>query len=328
MNDDAERAFRDALHRVDSVRIPVPPIEATQVRRASWSGLPVGRWLAAAALVAMVAGLSVWALSGRGQSLTAVPAAPVSAAPRVMLTGATWLAIDLYGTPAEPAPDAVPYLKFETDSTFAGGDPCNGFNGTYRLIGDELTLGVLAKTEIGCNGAQQGRFDRALSETRRVQRNGDTLELLDQPGNVLARFRATVGQIGAGPGPTPSVPATAATDMPTTVPPDTPTSSGEDPAAAVEVRIRNASDLDFDSVELGAGEDALTFGTVRSGAQTGFQKTASIYRNPYVKIVIAGKPHVYQPVDQVGETPLTSGRHSLVIDLVGGDIRVYVTEAR
>ncbi len=243
--DDAERAFRDALHRVDSVKIPVPSLEPADVRRTPGLGIMMGRWLAAAAVLAMVAGLAVWALAGRGQVVAGVPAQGATPASRVMLTGATWVALEFYGKPAARTNGAVPYLSFETDSTFFGGDDCEQSTapttidtteplGSYRLVGNDLQVTLDPAKAIGCDPAERELIRTVLDSTRRVYRDGDTLELLDQPGSVLARFRATAGHQaatnGTGPSPTPT-----ATNMPTRVPEVTPSIG---PAPVIGVRIQ------------------------------------------------------------------------------------------
>ena len=214
--DEAERAFRDALHRVDSVKIPMPSLEAGEVRRSRGRGLVVGRWLAAAAALALVAGLGVWALSVRGLPPTAVPAAPASTAPRMpQLTGAAWGALELFGQAVAASGTQVPFVVFAKDSTFTGGDPCNHVGGTYRLVGDELLLSRKGDmTEMGCNVTQQGQFLKVLDGTRRAERTGDTLVLRDASGTVLGTFRAMVGQGEPGPTATPSTP-TPSTPTPT-----------------------------------------------------------------------------------------------------------------
>lgn len=178
--DDAERAFRDALHRVDSVKIPVRSLEAAEVRRTPGLGIAMGRWLAAAAAVVVIAGLAVWGFSTRG-GVAGIPAGPSSPSASITVTGTTWGAVQLYGKATEGAPDALPFLEFRPDSTYHGGDPCNALRGTYRLTGDELRISPPdAMTEMGCKVTQQQAFMKALDATRRVFRDGNYLQLLNE----------------------------------------------------------------------------------------------------------------------------------------------------
>lgn len=82
--DEVEQAFSDALRRVDSVTVPVRPLDPEELAAMDGSSrIGPGRpkavpWVAAAAAVALVAALSVWALLGRG-GVPAVPAGSPSA---------------------------------------------------------------------------------------------------------------------------------------------------------------------------------------------------------------------------------------------------------
>ncbi len=324
--DEAERAFRDALHRVDSVHIPVPLPEVGELRASRGRWLVAGRWLAAAAALAMVAGLGVWALTGRGGVVPAVPAGvPTSsaAAEAPVLVGATWVAIELPGQPVEPVDGQVPYLRFEADSTFSGADPCNGVGGTYRLTGNELVLSRTGfSTAIGCNVPQQQQFAKALGSTRRASRAGDTLELFDAAGVLLGRFRATVAQGPPGTGPTPSVVGTPSPDpnLPTQAPEATPTIINR-PAPAVRIRIRNASSVDFTDVyAVFPGGTKRHYGPVRAGQVSRYELVLRAYSYSYLKVTTADRSYVYQPIDYVGETELPSGHYGYVLKLVGSRI--------
>lgn len=333
--DDAERAFRDALHRVDSAKIPVPSLEPAEVHRTPGLGLMMSRWLAAAAVLAVVAGLAVWALAGRGQTVAGVPAGRPTPASHVMLTGATWVALEFYGKPAARPNGAVPYLSFETDSTFFGGDECDQVSspaqidntealGTYRQVGNDLQIALDPKKVIGCDAAEQQLVRKVLDSTRRVYRDGDTLELLDQPGSVLARFRATAGHpaitVGAGPGPLPT-PSPRPTNMPTRVPQASSTPSDGTPDT-VQIRIRNASIVDYTDVYAAfpSGEK-VHYGPVPAGSMSQYEPVKQAYSYAYLKVTAAGKTYVWQPIDYVGEAELVHGRHySYALDLVDSEV--------
>jgi len=309
--DDAERAFRDALHRVDSVKIPVPSLEPADVRRTPGLGIMMGRWLAAAAVLAVVAGLAVWALAGRGQSVSGVPAQPPSAAAQARLTGTTWIAVEFYGKPTSFAPEKMPFLEFRTDSTYRGGDPCNGIGGSYRLVGNDLRISPPgAMTEIGCNVAQQQTFLKVLDDTRRVYRDGDTIELLDQSGSGLARFHSSEAYTTPGPIPTP-----------TKVEEPIPTPSTWAPAKDVEIRIRNASNVDFaDVYTIFPSGQKVHYGPIPAGSASVYEVVTQAYSYTYLEVVAGGKTYKYQPIDYVGESELPIGRYSYALDLVGSSI--------
>jgi heat shock protein HslJ len=310
--DDAERAFRDALHRVDSVKIPVTSLEPADVRRTPGLGIMMGPWLAAAAVLAVVAGIAVWALAGRGQVVTGVPATPPSAVAPARLTGTTWIAAEFYGKPTDFAGDKMPFIEFRTDSTYRGGDPCNGVGGSYRLVGNDLQISLPgAMTEMGCNVAQQQTFLKVLEDTRRVHRDGDTIELLDQPGSVLARFRSSEAYTTPwpNPGPTP-----------------TPTQSAEvtpsiGPAPVIGVRIRNTSSVDFSDVyAVFPNGKKVHYGPVAAGGTSKYEPVLEAYSYTSLTVKAGGRTYVYQPVDYVGESVLPNGQYSYALNLVGSRI--------
>jgi heat shock protein HslJ len=310
--DDAERAFRDALHRVDSVKIPVPSLEPADVHRTPGLGIMMGRWLAAAAVLAMVAGIAVWALAGRGQVASGIPAAPSSAAAPARLTGTTWIAAEFYGKPTDFAGDKMPFIEFRTDSTYRGGDPCNGVGGSYRLVGNDLQISPPgAMTEMGCNVAQQQTFLKVLEDTRRVYRDGDSIELLDQSGSVLARFRSSDAY--TVPGPTPS-----ATPAPTPTAEVTPSIG---PAPVIRVRVRNTSSVYFSDVyAVFPNGEKVHYGPIPAGGTSKYESVLEAYSYTYLRVKAGGRTYVYQPDDYVGESVLPDGQYSYALNLVGSRI--------
>ena len=323
--DDAERAFRDALHRVDSVKIPVPSLVPAEVRRGPGLGIMMAaRWLAAAAVLAVVVGLGVLALSDRGGTVTAVPSTPPSSAVGPTLTGTTWMAVQLYGKPTKGAPDNVPFLEFAAGATFSGGDPCNGVGGTYRQSGTELRLAPGAMTEIGCGTDQQTLFHKALDNTRRaIVDDLGYLELLDQSGSVLAVFQSSGGS--TYPEPTPTLVPTPAP----TVDPDTPTGSLPTPVGSevVTIRVHNASDVDFESVEISFSGQRMTFGPIAAGEASRFQRTEKA--NYYAPITVVTAEMTYRLEQKPsGAAPMTPGSYTYALNIVDGALSLATTTGR
>lgn len=298
--DDLERAFRDALHRVDTMTVPVPPVDAAELTSRRPGRRASHRWLAAAAASVVVAGLAVWALAGRGGSVPAVPAETPSVASARALVGGTWLATELGGQVAVPAPDKVPYLVFAAEGSFTGGDPCNGIMGTYRFDGDQIRLASGGfRTLIGCDTGQQERFTAALSGARRAVLAGDTLRLLDASAATLATFRWTAPDPQASP---------TATASPT----------------VARIRIANAGTVDFDQVIVHfPNGDALSYGPVLAGSK-GFYAYSDgpLYRYAAVEVVVNGTRYRYQPDDFLGETPLPPGTYTYELSLVGDNVHL------
>ena len=85
-----------------------------------------------------------------------------------------------------------PHLMFSTDNRVTGSDGCNNLMGTYTLEGDKLTLGEIAATKMACQegGEQADALQKALEKVSNFTIHADQLELRDETGLVLARFRA------------------------------------------------------------------------------------------------------------------------------------------
>jgi hypothetical protein len=78
----------------------------------------------------------------------------------------------------------------------------------------------------------------------------------------------------------------------------------------VEVRVRNMSSVDFDSVLVRFPQDTHRYGRVAAGASSAYADVQQAYRYDYVEVWIAGQKHVLQPIDFVGENLLAPGRYT------------------
>jgi heat shock protein HslJ len=311
--DEAERAFRDALRRVDTMTLPahLDPVEFRASRPAR--RFPV-RWLATAAALALAAGLAFWAVAGRGSTVPAVPASTPAATAGNPLLGA-WIATELGGADVVPAGSKVPYVRFEDDNSFSGGDPCNGVDGVYTLDGDRVRITRIGfGTLIGCLPNQQNAFTTALADARRVQRDGTTLRLLDASGEPLATFERTEGNLAPSPNPSRF-------------------------ANIARIRVSNGGAVDFDDVtvqfpgltgradEWTIGGTTIDYGRVPAGSSSfyGYSGTA-VYRYAQVEVSAGGKVYRFQPGDYVGEKRLKPGRYTYVLTLEGERVDLRLTK--
>ena len=105
---DLERAFRDALRRVDAIEVPVPPIDPAGL--SGRVGLPWRTLLAAAAALVLIAGVgvAVW-LNGRG-----IPATPVPPAGQAVTT----VEVDVFSGRANPVLELDPSVADELYALF------------------------------------------------------------------------------------------------------------------------------------------------------------------------------------------------------------------
>ncbi len=85
-----------------------------------------------------------------------------------------------------------PYVVFNSEKRIAGSDGCNRLMGAYALEGDKLTLSQIASTMMACaEGSEQAdAFKKALEKVASFTIHADQLELRDNTGLVIARFKA------------------------------------------------------------------------------------------------------------------------------------------
>jgi heat shock protein HslJ len=84
-----------------------------------------------------------------------------------------------------------PHLILNAEAHRAGGSGgCNGIMGKYELEGDRLTFPGMAATRMACKQGMdtEHAFLNALNQTKAWRITGETLELLDGEGRIVARF--------------------------------------------------------------------------------------------------------------------------------------------
>jgi heat shock protein HslJ/uncharacterized lipoprotein YbaY len=104
-----------------------------------------------------------------------------------------WKLIEVNGIPVTTdarVPEANLTLH-QSNHTVSGNGGCNRFSGSYSLNGDRLTFSQVMSTMMACVAPNpETPFRRAISATRRWRIDGQTLELLDDSRNVIARLEA------------------------------------------------------------------------------------------------------------------------------------------
>lgn len=104
-----------------------------------------------------------------------------------------WTLVSADGVAALPGGAAVPAIVFDSEGRVSGNTGCNTASGPYTVDGDRLTVGSLAMTRRACadpaGNDLERAYVRALERTRRYRIAGGMLELLDEGGTVVARFR-------------------------------------------------------------------------------------------------------------------------------------------
>ena len=90
----------------------------------------------------------------------------------------------------------------------------------------------------------------------------------------------------------------------------------------VEVRVRNFSTIDFDSVTVRFPQETHRYGRVEAGRASAYRPVREAYRYDYVEAWIGTEKYVLQPFDFVGESLLRAGRYTYGLDFGGSPPRL------
>ena len=108
------------------------------------------------------------------------------------LAGTAWRLVAIADSTAHPAQDA-PILEVLNDGRVTGNTGCNVAGGPWSVDGEELSIGPLVTTRMACLDDRamwmEAAYIRTMDATRSFRIANTELELLDQAGVTLARFR-------------------------------------------------------------------------------------------------------------------------------------------
>jgi heat shock protein HslJ len=104
-----------------------------------------------------------------------------------------WTLTWVQGFDSMPAGVAVPTLRLGADGRLGANTGCNSAGASYTAEGDRLTIGAVMSTKRACAISAGNQLEHtylgAIERTRRFRVASDQLELLDDSGAVVARFR-------------------------------------------------------------------------------------------------------------------------------------------
>lgn len=100
----------------------------------------------------------------------------------------------------------------------------------------------------------------------------------------------------------------------------------DDNVSEINIRIKNTSNLNFDTVQVGDENHSHT--DVAPDSFSEYLEYETAYRYAYIQIQSGTESYVLQPIDFVGETPLTLGFYTYELDVTeAGDVSLkFVNE--
>lgn len=81
----------------------------------------------------------------------------------------------------------------------------------------------------------------------------------------------------------------------------------------VQIRVKNASLLPLDNIEVNTSGGLNSFGTIEESQVSDYKSFDFAYRYSFVKLTINGEPYIIQPIDYVGEDKLKRGKYTYEI---------------
>jgi heat shock protein HslJ len=128
------------------------------------------------------------------RALALPPRGDALALPPLTLVGTPWVLISLGDKAVSTADTAKPatLMLQESPERFVGSAGCNSMGGSYTLDGATLKIGPVTTTRLACaRGLETEKaYLAALDRARGWRIVGRRLELLDESGQVIARFQA------------------------------------------------------------------------------------------------------------------------------------------
>jgi hypothetical protein len=83
----------------------------------------------------------------------------------------------------------------------------------------------------------------------------------------------------------------------------------------VEIRVRNASTVDFTNVVVGFPDETETYGAIAANASSEYRTVERAYRYAGVQVTLNGASLALIPIDYVGEEELEGGSYTYEVNL-------------
>lgn len=99
--------------------------------------------------------------------------------------------------------------------------------------------------------------------------------------------------------------------------------SNDDDYGEVNIRIFNASEVEFKDVKFDPSTRLVNFGDLGPNQYTQYENFERAYDYAYFSLMVNDSTYVLQPTDYVGETPLGKGNYTYRINFNNDDTLVF-----
>lgn len=91
-------------------------------------------------------------------------------------------------------------------------------------------------------------------------------------------------------------------------------SNDDEKSSELKIRLSNVSQFDFQNIKVNTSTGNVSFENLKSGKKSDYKVFETAYRYAFIEVQIEGKTYTLQPIDYVGETPLTAGNYTYQIN--------------
>lgn len=93
-------------------------------------------------------------------------------------------------------------------------------------------------------------------------------------------------------------------------------SKDDENSSELKIRLSNVSQFDFQNIKVNtaSSDGNVNFGNLKAGIKTNYKGFEFAYSYAFIELQIDGKTYTLQPIDYVGETPLTDGNYTYQIN--------------
>jgi len=83
----------------------------------------------------------------------------------------------------------------------------------------------------------------------------------------------------------------------------------------VRIRVSNISQFDFSNIIVNTYNENVSFNNLNSGEVSEYKTFELAYSYAFIQLESDGNTYTLQPIDFVGETPLTNGNYTYQLDI-------------